>query len=518
MKLLINQNQLALREGPTEAKLIHGDETISWNIALFDKMSFDDNYDIVEQINGYWAYIPLANQDKIFDIYKRIRFEFDNVWDTSTLTKTLYGLIAELYQYHELKDIHHWKIFHTNIVIPDSIPLTFEEAQETTKTRERTYCKEDYSWLVSMSIALRAMIPIWGEFILRTKKETGTVFKEYYAFKLLAQSSVAKSEPMERLRSYVEHTIPGEKDKSSAVFDGLSTEDYPQWVLGLILVRRMTIGDIRGINPNSTLVTFIYKYIGQKVKSHDNSFIGIVKDKLVEGQGQDGENNLSRLEGYKVKQDIPDGDIVLIEHYSENHVRAVKRICPDIDLALLDKAMESVQALQYQQIWVPQMDLMRWIMKPVISPRGIINLNKLDTVRMMGVALAVLWHCEHYELAALMTAVEESNKDEMHLDTESRTRIPKDQVEIIEGLYPYPRKPVGKQKVQKRVSPAIEAIDEMARLFSEHSWRLTLPSEWMALIPSCNGNRRYGVPHNVKGLLATLTIQLATRKLSKPSI
>ena len=511
MKIKVNKTDW--QGAPVSAILEHNEEIIEWNIALYDKIIIKKDYDIFDQINKYWEYLPKATQDQIFAIYKRTKEVFDNTWDSDQLTKELYTLIADLYQFHELTDIRHWVNFHSDLALPRDIDLreVFVESDETPGTRERTYLKEDYKWLVTLSIALRVVIPIWGEFISRTRKETGTVFKEYYAFKLLSYSSIARSEPMERLRIYVEHSLQADKSKAAAVLGGISSEDFPTWILALVLVRCLSIGDVRGLDPTSSLITFIYKYIRQKVQGHDNSFIGMVKDKSFEGQGQEGENNLSKLENYKIKQDIPAGDLAIIEYYMQNIDVLATKICPDVDLALLSESTETVSALESELIWKPQITLIQWVLKPVVPPRGVLHLNKLLCLRAMAVTQTLLWHRGHFELAGLVSAIIQKSDDELQLaGTDSRARIPKDLAEKLDSLFPYARKLSGKQNLVKRQNPATEAIDSVANLFSEHNWRLTLPQEWVSTITGSN-SRLYSVPHNIKILLAKLAIAVAER-------
>lgn len=512
MELVINR--VTADGTPSEANLKHGNESIPWNIALFDKMSFNGDFDIFAEINGYWSHLPKANQDKIFDIYRRTKEVFNSVYEKKELTHQLHGLVKELYTYHELADIKHWKDFQSNLVLPDGLRDQFSTSHETPGTRERTYLKEDYHWLVTLSIAIRPMIPIWGQFIAHTKKEAGTTFKEYYALDLLSQANIYRSEPMERLRVYVTHSIPADKSLASAILGGLSSEDVPVWMLGLVVIRRLSVGDVRGIDPTSSLVTFIYKYIGQKIKGHDNSFIGMVKEKPFEAHGQEGEANLSRLEGYKVKQEIAAGDIAVIAYYAQDVDNLAKLICPDIDLALVRMSEQSVAILATEQIWEPQIVLMQWVLKQknALPPRGLLHLPKTDILRCMAVTQALLWHRGHFELAALLSATEQSNADELQLiGTDSRSRIPKEMLEEIEALYPYSRRPTGKGKVIKRINPAEEAITSMDKLFTERAWILTLPPDWVMKITGNRNNRRWAVPQDIRTKLAALIISLANR-------
>lgn len=501
----------------SEASMTHAGMTIQWSISVFEKTSFTGDFDIFEQINGYWSKLPMAIQDKIFNVYQRIRTAFDSIWDTSKLTQALYGLVKELYTYHSLGDVRHWVDFHSNLTIPRSVSLdTYVESRDTPGSRERTYLKEDYRWLVVLSISMRAMLPVWGEFIHLTKKDTGTTFKEYYAYKLLAHSSISASEPMERLRVYVEHSLPQDKSKAAAILGGLSSEDFPIWVLGLVVIRRLSVGDVRGIDPNSSLITFIFKYIGQKVKSHDSSFIGLVKEKIAEGSSLEGDASLSKLEGYKVKQELALGDVAAISNWLTDVRGAALKVCPDLDLNLLQTSMASVRALENVQIMPPQITLIQWVVGSALPARAMDRLHKHQVLDAMAIAQACLWHRGHFELAALVSATAQSNQEELQLGGgDSRARIPKDMVETLFLLYPHSRRQSGKQKPVRQPSVASANIDSLSIALSKNDWRITLPGEVVLKLTGNKNARRYSVPHDIKVKLAILVIELATSKFNQ---
>lgn len=512
MRLLIKTPDL--QGMPTEATMEHNGETMVWNVGLFDKMSpGTEGYDIFEHINAFWAYQTPQVQDRIFAVYKTIRSQFDVFTPIDVLTEFLYNAVRELLDLHDLEKVRHWVDFHSTIVLPAKADLldNIEGDKDSQRTPERTYLKEDYRQLLALTVALRSMIPIWGEYIFRIRKETGATFKEYYSLLLLSRSAIFHSQAMEKLRVYVEHSIPPEKSKSAAIFGGLSSEDFPIWMLGQVVVRRLAVGDIRGLDPTSSLVSFIYKYIGQKTKGHDTSFIGIVKDKIVEGQGQEGETNLSKLEGYKIKEEIPAGHIAVLTHCMEDPMKVASQICPDINLDLVRMSLGTVQELEFEQIWKQQEVLVQYVLSPVIPPRGIQRLKKASIVKAVGVTQALLWHRGHFDLAALVSAVEQSGSDEMYSGSDSRARIPKDLLEQLDLLYPFSRRPPGKQRQVKRVNPAVEAIDSLSAGFSERNWRLTLPDDWVETVTGTRGNRRYIVPHDFKIKLAALVVAIGNR-------
>lgn len=528
MKLEINRAQSLLSER-SEAIMSHRGEQLSWGVALFEKLekstAFQPDFDIFEQLNRYWAeQVDMTRQDKIFDVYKRMRAAFDKItdfhgeaWDTYDLTRELLPLVAELYSYHPLEDIRHWYDFKSGLPVPHKLDDEYDQQKRSASggTREKTYLKDDYKGLTVLAVAIRAMIPVWGEFILLTRREKGTALKEFYAFKLLAATGndLYTSPPMEKLRIYVEASLP-DKSTESAVLRAISSEDFPLWVLSLVVVRRLAVGDLRGLDPDSNLITFIFKYIGQKVKSHDNSFMGLVKPKQTEGQGQEGENNLSKLEGYKVKQEIPAGDIVIMSYSMQRHEPVIQRLCPDLDMHLLEQSLVSVRALDEQQIKEPQIVLMQWMLKPVIPPRGLLHLSKKLVLEGMAITQAVLWHQGHYELAGLVSAIAQSNDEGTFLTgSDSRARIPADLAAQLQQLYPHVRRPTGKQqKTQLPKTTAELAITKMMGLFSQSDWRLTLPAAWVGKLTGSPTARRYSTPHEIKIKLANLSIQLATRK------
>lgn len=508
----------------TVAILQHRDQELKWNIKLIDKASIPEGLDIFHQINGFWSKRSAEEQDQIFDVYRRIHITFDEIWETEELAAALLPLVAELCSHHRIEDIRQWMDFHSDIHWPQKLDEEFSEQHGVIGTRERTYLREDYKQLVTLSIALRPMLLIWGEYVFRTEKEHGTNWKEYKAFQLLAQSYILEEDkcpPMERLQKYVELSLPTTKDFDSAILEGISTEDFPTWVLALVVIRRLAIGDISGTDPEFNLVAFIYRYVGQKVKSHDSSFMGMVKPKIPESQSGDSENNLSKLEGYKVKQEIPAGDIAIVEHYISDVQNLALRVCPSLseNLGLLYESMESIRQLNSEHIWDPQLTLAQWTLGAAVSPRAFPYLSKKSVLEAMGVAQAVLWHLEHFELAGLMTAVAQSNAQELQLTgVIPQARIPTPMVDELNKLYPHSRRQSGKQKSQKEKNVAVLGIDVVTKQFREHEWRLTVPQSWLPKIHNSNdrsNDRRYAVPYDIKVKMAKLAIEIAKNQANR---
>jgi hypothetical protein len=505
----------------TVALLRHRDQELKWNIKLIDKASIKPDVDIFHQINGFWDKQPMEVQDQIFEVYKRIHITFDEIWETEDLARALLPQIAELCALHKLDDVRSWIDFHSDIAMPHNLNEEYGDSHSAIGTRDRTYLREDYKQLVVLSVVLRPMLLVWGEYVFRTEKEHGTNWKEYKAFQLLSQSYIlaeGQCPPMERLQKYVELSLPQTKEFDSAILDGISTEDFSTWVLALVVIRRLTIGDISGTDPDFNLVAFIYRYVGQKVKGHDHSFMGMVKPKIPESQSGDSENNLSKLEGYKVKQEIPAGDIAIVEHYISDTTKLALRVCPELkeNLGILLESLDAVKQLTNEHIWDPQLALIQWTLEDAVSPRAFPYLSKKSVLEAMGVAQAVLWQRGHFELAGLMTAVAQSNAQELQLTgVIPQARIPANMVEELNKLYPHARRQSGKQKSQKEKNVAVLGIDHVTKQLREHEWRLTVPAGWLAKVVQNTNDRRYAVPYDIKIKMAKLAIEIATNQANR---
>lgn len=517
MKLKINRVGLP-GISSTTAWLTHGDKTLEWDVSIVDKTSYNGEFDIFEQLNGYWENQPSQKQDKIFSIYARIKEVMSTIWEPDDLCQALYVPVAELLDEHSMKDVLHYVDFYSNIKIPDGVKDTYKESELSAGTRERTYIKEDYRSLIALTLALRTMVPVWGDFICRTGDSAGTAYKEYYASHLLSRSSIINTPAWTKLKVFVELSLPADKSRSAAILGGISSEDFPAWILGLVVVRRLTVGDLRGIDASASLVTFIYKYVGQRVKGHDANFIGMVKEKTIEGQGQESENNLSKLEGYKIKQEITAGDIATMRHALRDIRAVVLSIVPDIDPALITASINSTAVLANQQIWKQQVILAQWVLRSAVRPRGLMQLEKKSVIDAIAASQAILWHRGHKELAALISAIAQKNRTTINI-TEStsgahRHRITKELVEELNALYPYSRRS-GKQSSRtgkQQTNAAITSIELLEKMLSENDWRLTLPTSWVKELVGKN-DLYYVVPPDIRIKLANLAVAVAKRAI-----
>lgn len=497
--------------------ITHGDlPEVSFHVSTFGKKNIAGDHDVFQEINAYWRDLTEVKQLAVFNLYREIEAAFSSTLTKNDLQDYLIDKVAALTSFHSLADIGTWLSFRYKVVIPDLILDSYEESNDNNNSREKTYIKSDYLELVRLSISLRCMVPIWGEYITNIRGDTGNEFKEFYAFRLLGKSALSNCPAMEKVRLYVESMIGGEKNSKKKTLRGVSSEDYGYMLTTMVCVRKLCIADIRVLDPKQHLVTFLYNFVYQKIHGKDNNTENVVKEKIRDSKGPDGENKISSLERYKIKSDISPEDIVLIESVLSEVRMLSNNLTCHLDPMLLERSLETCQRLAQFPLTEPQIILLRWVFKPMVPQRGIMYMQTPVTINALGALEAVLWARGHKYLALLATSHPIVIEGGMAVSpTASKSQIPQELIAEVEKWYPFTRA-VGQRRAVKDISSVketnltITSIDELADLFCKHPWRATAHEQ---MITEVNGspNRHISIIPSIRAEIAKLVIELGSR-------
>lgn len=493
-------------------RLEHKDESINFSISVFQKANFQKQFEVFDQINEFWAALPQAKQDEIFGIYKEIEFGFDNIYEKNELFDYLQGKVAGLIQEHDLDQIQNWVSFRSNIIIPESFEPDFEYSIDKNTSREKTYTRTDYSRLVALSVLLRCMVPVWGEYISNTRQESGTMYKEYNAFQLISHSNIMHSVPMDKLLEYIQHIVGEDSFDANNILNGICAEDFNFYLLALVCIRRLCIGDVRGVDPSVNLITFVYKFIIQRIRNTDNNYDQIVKEKTFDDRGQEGsDNKISTLERYKIKTNVSLGEIVELEYSLRNIIAAAEKLTINLDPGLLQRSIATSQDLLQQRLLDPQMTILRWVFKPVISPKGLVYLPKPMIVNAIGALEAVLWARGHKYLAVLSSSYAVMNEKELVISpVDSKMRVPVEMSEQLDKLYPFSRTTNSKKTGPKEVNLAAKSIDTVTENLGAFIWRPTAHESMLQEVFG-NPNRKLPIKSDIKIDLTKLVLEIGSR-------
>lgn len=497
-----------------EVYVEHNGHETRWTTAPFSKMNFEDDRAMFKHINLFWSTLPEARQQKIFNIYLRIADIFDSTDLNDNIDQLLSEQIEELFEEHPLEEIRHWATLKSDIQFPQPphLPATYVQSTDQidkNHTREKTYTVGDYIDLICMILQLRTMVPIWGKYIARTGKIAGTAFKEFYAFKLLDHTRFVHEEPIQKLYGYIKSVLPPDGNKAD-ILQGISSEEFPLWNMSLLVVRKLCLSDIRGIDPTPILIRHISRHIMEKAKRIDSNTDMAVRSKNESSvSGQSEENQTSQLEQYKIKEEVSRGDVQFLLHHVQDPYKVAQAIHAGVSYKDVDLALQALPALTKVIPEYAQTLLLMWLIDPVVPAESVSYMTNLDRCRCLCACSAAYWAKGHYVLAALCTATPAPEDGEIMLSgTDSKGRLSKETIEKLDELFPYGRKTKG----NKIIKEEIIAIDDMIKAFLAKSWLLNLSDEQMMIIhPKYPQIKRLSIPHNFKEQVALLVIDIASR-------
>lgn len=505
--------------GQSMAVVEHRNQQLMWNVAAYAKTSERattvDIDRMFDEINAYWLTVDDKTLDAIWNVYVRIRAVMDSFATYDVTNRQLRHLIAELYSHISLDNIQYWMLFHSKVRMPGGLKETYAPNDPI----ERTYLKDDYYRLAALAIALRPMVPIWGEYLLTSKEPAGANFKEYMALSLLMESHLDQSEALQKLEAYVRHTVESIKQSQgtvmTAIIGGLSTEEIPRWVLAVTVARRLAVGEVSSQTDTSTVISNVFNFILSTWRSVDKKigkgFGGKVSEKKHYSEGGE-EDKTSHVENYKVKQQVPDGDLVTLEVYTENMYAMAQHAAPDVPEDYIRQCYDAVQVLSQGEIATELITLTQWVLAVSLPARGIPSLPKPAMLRAMAVAQAILWHWKFYDLAALVTATKIQLPGDMYVSaTGGRQAIPKELQQQLTDLFPYTRRARSKQENIRKLNPAYRAIDEFCDNITNNDWYILAPDPLLQLCAREGNSRRMSIPVDVRAQLAQLVIHLADK-------
>ena len=487
----------------------HEDQIIHFDINCYDRKPFIE-FDICKELNEYLATFTYSQQDILFNYYNQMKDIFLNGIDYYNLLRDISPIISNLYNEFDFEKVLYWVNLKSNIIIPDLKNEYVHDALKAT-TREKTYLKEDYQKLIALTLLLKLMIPIWGEFIYITKKETGTDYKEFTAFKLLNNANILDLEPITKLRHYISQNIKKDDPLLHTIVSGPGSEEYPDYLLALVIIRRICIANISGVSHGeeaTTLIANIYNFITQKIANANmREFKHIVKQKEYKQTGKDDADNASRFEDCKIKEQHSYGNHAMHAVFTDKPLHTLSFLDKNIDMELYNLLINSITDISNHRISLFQQILTQYILASVFSIKSLNNVSKILMVNCIIITQYSLWKKGYYMLAAMMTAVPHYTSNLLNVN--SKTRINKETIDLIEAIFPY--NIVGRNRLKtKPINPIIRVIEDIEKMLSEHEWIITLPIELNAA--QYGIQRRMMCPSDTKQQLANLILQLAKER------
>lgn len=492
----------------------HRGETLEFNGSAYQQAFKKGSYEPFTQLNKFWNRQDPEMQDRVFELYREAKEIFNGTFQVNSLILQLRPVVEELLDMHDTEDFERWTRFHGGIWIPEELDVEYKYSHEKPGSREQTYLVSDYWELVFMVIKLRVISPIWGEFVEATKKESGATFRDLNAYYLISKTKFISSPAMERLNHYVAKNVKQNDIDIRSSINGIGSETFLTNLIANILVRFLVVASLTREPTDTHLVQVVHKTLRNRLsqnESHQNAIL----EKLNPGEDDSSEDSSSRAEKYKNKPLVPPGDFTVVEKYTEYVYQIAARLLlknelTEQEMAELDRALESADQLSSHVVEECQIQLIRWVVSPIISARALWDINKASNLRLAGIAQFVLWNTGFKDLAGIPTARSMNAEGYGAYGNESRAHIPKALVDKLNELYPFYRR----HPTKKVANPTNEAIEEIKKLsddLSDHTWFLNLSDEQIAEFRGSSANKTYRVGYDIRIRLAEYVIHVQQR-------
>lgn len=484
-------------ENVVKLETTHKGKSLYWDLMGFNRSDIIKYPDEFKYINDYLASLRPNVQDDIFGKMQAVSDVFEGFGNFDMKQKNLARAVTDLYAVIDEEDLEEWIKYKSDIPHATNLRSNYSEHD---KDPAKTYLKHEYAGLIKLTIAMRFMTGIWGEYISHYHKKLGTDFKEYTAFRLLENTWVYKCDEIHRLRRYAEAWIKQENKGDATIMGGISSFEQPTYVLAHIVVRKVATGSLDKELDNGGIVVNIYRGLCSVLNDLAGKFSAL-SDKsshIKNSNSGSDQSNWSLVELYKITEPMSSGDKVIIKKFINNTKVLAKQVDNTVPMGLIDKCVKNARGLKEYVIQEHAVVLSQWTLRSHVPARVFYELTRDELLRLMGLTQALLWHWEFHDLALLVTAEIDRTTLVTGQSTRVKKRVRNDPMDELNEVYPY-HKP---NKIKPRDNNPAHAAITMFKDNLRACWIINNPPEPM---------EEYAkeVDHDARGSLAPE--DLATR-------
>lgn len=455
---------------------VHGGEELRWSTSTYTKIKFHNLSRLFAELNEHWLSLPEEDQAEIFAAYRDIHDALQEVSDHQEHLKYLRKQVKRIYKYWTAEDV--WRAMSKIEVV---YPSTMQQAHSNDSNTGRTYLVNDYKNLVHLALAFRPMIPIFGQYNRVVKEISGTPHKETMAVSLLNDTYINDLPAIEKLVQHMEETLTNFPHARTAILGGhMGTASLPHWLASKAAYRRIAIGEVDSGNDISSIITNVFNFVKSVLDSIPRNFGGSVRVKTRTQESSNSEENISFLESLKIREAMSGGHKRLINVYCRDGLTIALRIDPTVPEELVNRCTQLTGSWASVLIQPHQKKLARYVISSQFSPRYLDITGREQTLTLIGVAQALLYHWGYLSLAGLMTAQPiEDHSIAPATSLWARDTLSKEYQDLLQERLPYHRPVVKKDQSAVDLNDGVVAINGIARDIYTSEWVIQEP-EWLA--------------------------------------
>lgn len=432
-------------------------EVFYWNAQVYSKIKELGlrAHKLFSEVNSFFNQLPPSKLAAVENYYRTVqeiigksnaRFstvdtEYSAIVDE--ITKELTAATAELFNTVTLDDITAW-----SKTVPIKVPDSIATVHSGLYSIEGTYLVEDYKRLWCLCVAIRMVLPVWCEYINIINDVISSSKHEVACIGLLRDcDGIMNSDAMNKLRDYVNEKCTLEISKvSTAILNGLSRSEIPEWVISMTIVKRLGIGEISSNEDRSHLVTSIFGYIqGILTRDLDRKNTGRVRDKFAFLTNDEDNDKHSLIEQYRVRQDITEGDVILFETYILQYPERAaldlvkyRNFSAEETERYVDKVRKCVSyssTLNVVKLIQAQNCILAWTVNDIVPYQLLDRLSPTAFKVLLGISQAYIWHFNLPDIAVALTAYHDTSLENNLLLNSPNARVSPNMHQRLSTLY-----------------------------------------------------------------------------------
>lgn len=483
-------------------------EEITFDILVY-KLGKSRDTDVFSTVNGYLQTLPRDTRISIYDIYAKAAEVLDRQHYVDRLDSQLEDLLKNLVELIDLQRLSRYIQTDSGIIIPSDVKTDFADVSDM-YGRSRTYLRHEYIDLLTVLIALRFVLPIWSVYMTLIQEIVASNTRELRAYSLLRKSAIATHPAYARLLVYIEDWFNPTVKTTSATVSGIGRSEIPEWLCALVMVRRLPVIDVTNSGNGPNVINRLSAYVKDSINNLEKKFKERIKSKKQPGESKAVDRDPSFMETYRVKQDIPYGDIVAHDVWLTNILNACRAIVPTIDPQLVAAVLEVTDELELEELAEHNIILTQWVLDNAVPAPIIHALEKRSVVAGMIITQCICHHWKLHTLALLATGINTPRERDTLID--SHLSIPDDIVKRLEEIYPYQRIPHRSERGSKSKGPTLNygivTVSDMAVKLSKNIRRVRVPRFLTNRDVPVNTKGELITPKNIIVDLAILLIKL----------
>lgn len=483
-----------------------------------DTAEFGQRVELFAEVNEFISRMSKQQQDDLYECYARLESvysTFSNA-DGSGLTAkytivdlddSLADIIADIFKVVKLADVRDYIVGNRRIKLPAELSDEYVTNDKITPLyMERTYRKSEYIDLTAVALALRFIIPVWGNYLPISKVETNSDMKEYNGYKLLDKSELYTCAALKRLEVYIRANLVEAEYELNTVFKFLSSEEVPVYLMALALIRKLSIAPLSAENDKDHLMKIVYNYVCGNNNRMPNSFGGNIKPKT-DNEGLSDDNG-SVWCIYKMKEQISTGDLMIMQVYITDYLTAGKHIEPELSNTRLEQCVKMTGNLADFDPTPAQLALCIQVMSTVIAGCVVEMFDRKTLMIAMGISQAVLWEWNFPQLAILLTGKIIPMEEDEIPQVLARHKISQTNREKLEAIYPYKLPETKRSDNVMSTNPGIRGVEEIASELFISTWKPRCPKPLAHSYQRCDISGEVIVSADIRDQVAELLIKL----------